>query len=230
MVRATAFGILPTRVLAAMLALVLGQAQAQDRAAEILFMSPHLSSLPAGAELTYRLERSPSDTQRLGQPFSDEIRLLVTSVDGAGGRDLELRIFTGDRARQVDGLAGLTGNPVLLVFLDRAVADMARLTGLAQPVLKNAIRAGLRDKATSEGVEAQFEGRAVKATRIVVAPFAGEAEPVRMLGYGGSRFEFLISEAAPGMLLELKAMAASTLPDAPRLEERIVLTAARVQR
>lgn len=51
-----------------MLLLVLAPwpARAQESPAEILFARPHLSGVPAGSELTYRLERSPSDTRRLG--------------------------------------------------------------------------------------------------------------------------------------------------------------------
>lgn len=204
-------------------ALMVVSARAQDVPAEILFMRPHLAGLPAGTELTYRLDRKSSDPGRLGEPFSDDITLSLGAAAPDGSRDVGLRIFTGERAREVDALGGLTGNPLLVVFLDRAVANLVRLTGGKAPYLKARLRAALRDQATSAATKAEYEGRTLEATRIVVRPFADGAEAGRLLGYEDSEFAFLVAEAAPGMLLEMKSSFTSTLPDAPKLEERVVL-------
>lgn len=212
------------RALALMLALVSSSARAQDGPADVLFGRPHLSGLPSGSEVTYRLERRPSDTARLGEPFSDDIKLVVRSVAASGGRDVDLRIFTGPRGREVDGITGLTGNPLLVIFLDRAVSDMVRLTGGKAPYFKDRLRAGLRDKATTEVARVEFGGKTLDALRITVRPFIDDANAARMLGYEGTRFEFLAADEAPGMLLEMTASYVSTMPDAPRLDERIVLT------
>src|SRR5699024_2400816 len=101
---------------------------AQDSPVDLLFSRPHLSPLPAGAELVYRLERDPSDQSRLGEPMADDIKLLIRSVAPDGGRDVDIELFTGARGRTVNGITGLSGNPLLVIFLDRAVADMVRLT------------------------------------------------------------------------------------------------------
>ena len=218
-----AFALLLCRVLTLLLVLAPWPSQAEERPADILFMRPHLSRLPAGAELIYRLERSASDTTRLGERFEDDIKLVVRSVAASGGRDIDLRIFTGDRAREVNAITDLTGNPVLVIFLDRAVSNMVRLTGGKAPYFKNRLRAALRDKATSETIKTVFEGKALDATRIVLRPFEDDANAERMLGYQGSQFEFLVAEDAPGMLLDMKSRFVSTLADAPKLEERIFL-------
>lgn len=217
------------RTMAVLLAMAPWQAQAQDAPADILFARPHLSGVPSGAELTYRLERSPSDAKRLGAPFSDDIKLVVRSDPASGLRDIELQIFTGERARESMSMTGLTGNPVLVIFLDRAVSNMAQLTGGSAPYFKGRLRLGLRDKATAEATKVEFEGRMLDAKRIVVRPFADDAMAARMLGYEGSHFEFLVSEAAPGMLLDMTSRFVSTLPDAPKLEERIFLKSSRPQ-
>ncbi len=218
-----AFVLLLRRALMLLLVLAPWPALAQERPVDMLFMRPHLSSLPAGAELTYRLERTTSDTARLGEPFGDDIKLLVRSVAAGGGRDIDLRIFTGDRAREVNAITDLTGNPLLVIFLDRAVINMVRLTGGNAPYLKDRLRSSLRDKAVSETTKAEFEGKTLDATRIVVKPFEEDANAERMLGYQGSQFEFLMAEGAPGMLLDMKSHFVSTLADAPKLDERIFL-------
>lgn len=217
------------RALLVLLVLAPWPARAQESPAEILFARPHLSAVAPGTELTYRLERSPSDAQRLGEPFSDDIKLTVKAVAASGARDIDLRMFTGERARDVNSISGLTGNPLLVIFLDRAVGNMVQLTGGTAPYFKNRLRAGLGDKATSEATKAEFGGRVIDATRISVRPFVDDPNVARMLGYEGARFEFLVAEAAPGMLLELKSEFTSDLAGAPKLTERIVLTASKEQ-
>ncbi len=218
-----AFAFVLCRAMAMMLAMALLPARAQDAPADILFARPHLAGVPSGAELTYRLERLPSDAARLGPPFGDDIKLTVRSAPASDARDVELQIFTGDRAREPISMTELTGNPVLVIFLDRAVSNMAQLTGGSAPYFKGRLRLGLRDRATAEPTSVVFEGRTLDARRIVVRPFVDDAMAARMLGYEGSRFEFLVAEDAPGMLLEMTSSFGSTLPDAPKLEERIFL-------
>lgn len=211
------------RVFALLLAVLPSVACAQDSPVDLLFSRPHLSPLPAGAELVYRLERDPSDQSRLGEPMSDDIKLLIRSVAPDGGRDVDIQLFTGARGRTVNGITGLSGNPLLVIFLDRAVADMVRLTGGTAPYFKDRLRAGLREKATSEPAQATFDGKTLDATRIRVRPFVDDTNVARMLGYEGSEFEFLVAAEAPGMLLEMHARYSSPLAEAPRLDERILL-------
>lgn len=224
-----ASAVLLCRIIAVVLAIAPWPAQAQDTPVDILFARPHLSGVPSGTELTYRLERAPSDTKRLGEPFGDDIKLVVKSVAASGSRDIDLRMFTAERARDVMSIPDLTGNPVLLIFLDRAVNNMVQLTGGTAPYFKDRLRAGLRDKATGEAAKAEFEGQTLDATRITVRPFVDDTNLGRMLGYEGSQFEILVAEAAPGMLLEMTSHFVSTLPDAPKLEERIFLKSAGAQ-
>jgi hypothetical protein len=178
-----AFAFVFCRIMAMLLAMAPWPAPAQDAPADILFARPHLSGVPSGTELTYRLERSPSDAKRLGAPFSDDIKLVVRSDPASSPRDIELRIFTGERARESMSMTGLTGNPVLVIFLDRAVSNMAHLTGGSAPYFKGRLRVGLRDKATAEAASVEFEGKMLDAKRIVVRPFVDDAMAARMLGY-----------------------------------------------
>ncbi|MGO4670402.1 hypothetical protein [Bosea sp. 2RAB26] len=224
-----AFAVLLCQVMALVLAIAPWPAQAQETPVDILFARPHLSGVSSGTELTYRLERLPSDTKRLGEPFGDDIKLVVRSVAANGSRNVDLRLFTGERAREPMSITDLTGNPVLVIFLDRAVSNMAQLTGGTTPYFKDRLRAGLRDKATSEATKVEFEGKTLDATRITVRPFVDDTNIGRMLGYEDSQFEILVAEAAPGMLLDMTSRFVSTLPDAPKLEERIVLKSASAQ-
>jgi hypothetical protein len=192
-------------------------------AVELLFERKHLVALEGGSEITYRFERATSDPKMLGEPFSDTIRLTITAVAPTGTREVALHIFTGDRARGVHNVPDLTGNPVLVLFLDRAVANMSRLAGGSRPYLKDRMRAGLRDKALLEPITITYAGKTLDAFRITVTPFVGDANAAKMLGYDGAKLTLVVSEAVPGLFVELTSTFESGISDAPRLEERIIV-------
>jgi hypothetical protein len=192
-------------------------------AVELLFERKHLAALEGGSEVTYRFERTASDPKMLGEPFSDTIKLTITAVAQTGTREVALHMFTGDRARGVHNLPDLTGNPMLVLFLDRAVASMSQLAGGSRPYLKDRLRAGLREKAQLEPTTITYAGKTADAFRITVTPFAGDANAAKMLGYDGAKFTLVVSEAVPGHLVELTSTFESGIPGAPRLEERITI-------
>jgi hypothetical protein len=220
-------GKLPTLAASAVVAALLASMAAMagtPSAIELLFERKHLSALEQGAAIVYRFERSVSDAKMLGEPFSDTIGLTVTTVAPTGTREVSLSVFTSDRARSVQNVPDLTGNPVLVVFLDRTVANMSQIAGGARPYLKDRVRAGLRDKAALEPIKVAYAGKSVDAVRITVTPFVGDPNAAKMLGYDGTRLTLVVSEAVPGHIVELAALFESGVADAPRLEERITLS------
>ena len=192
-------------------------------AVELLFEAKHLAALAAGSEIAYRFERATSDPKMLGAPFSDTIGLTVTAVAPSGTREVALNVFTGDRARSVQNVPDLTGNPLLVLFLDRTVGNMSQLAGGTRPYFKDRIRAGLRDKSLLDPITITYAGKTVDAFRITVTPFIGDANAGKMLGYEGARLTLVVSEAVPGHIVEMTSLFESAIPDAPRLEERITL-------
>ena len=106
-------------VVAGFLASVAAMAGAPS-AVELLFEAKHLAALDRGTEIAYRFERATSDPKMLGEPFSDTISLTITAVAASGTREVALNVFTGDRARSVQNVPDLTGNPCLLYTSDAA--------------------------------------------------------------------------------------------------------------
>jgi hypothetical protein len=192
-------------------------------AVELLFERKHLAALDRGSEVAYRFERVASDHKALGEPFSDTIRLTVTAVAPTGTREVALNVFTGDRARSVQNVPDLTGNPMLVLFLDRTVSNMGQLAGGARAYLKDRIRAGLRDKSLLDAITITYAGKTVDAFRIAVTPFIGDPNAAKMLGYEGAKLTLVLSEAVPGHIVELTSLFESGVSGAPRLEERITL-------
>lgn len=196
---------------------------AKPTAVDVLFESKHLSNCALGQNLSYRFQRTVTRPELLGQPFADDIHLDVKTVNADGSRNLVMSVFTGERARDPLSVPDMTGNPLLVLFLDRAVNNYHSLAGGAQPYIKQQIRAALRDKAKVEPVKLEYSGTTVDAYRVSVIPFLGDPNAAKMSGYEGSEFTFLVSTAVPGQLAQMISKYDSGLKDAPRLEERMTL-------
>jgi hypothetical protein len=195
------------------------------RPVELLFERQHLSALETGAEVVYRFERTIAQPKAPEDRFADEIRLVVTAVSPAGTRELALSVFSGEQQLR-HTVPEMTGNPVLVLFLDRAVNNMTRLTGGSRAYFKSRMRAGLLEKAVIEPVAVSYQGKSAEAFRVSVLPFQGDPNAAGMLGYDGAKFTFVVSEAVPGHLVDLTASFESAMPGAPRLGEHIALVGA----
>lgn len=221
----TAFTKFAVAVLALVAAPLIALADpAKPTAVEMLFETKHLSNCNQGEDLKYRFQRSVSQPELLGQPFSDDINLAVKAVNADGSRNLVMSVFTGERARDPLPVPEMTGNPLLVLFLDRMVNNYHSLAGGAQPYVKQQIRAALRDKAKVEPVKLDYSGKTVDAFRVSVVPFLGDPNASKMSGYEGSEFTFVVSPAIPGQFAMMISKFESGLKDSPKLEERMTLT------
>lgn len=195
---------------------------------DILFDTPQLDKVEEGSKLTYSFNRNVSEPKLLGPGFSDEIKLSVLKVGEGGKRDVGVDIFSGDRARDTRKIEGLTANPVLVFYLDRAVANLATLAGGSKGYLKNRFRLALRTTAKIEPVKIEYNGTVVDGHHVWVTPYINDPNKEKMSGYEGARFDFYVSEDVPGYLVELVALFESSQAAAPKLDERIVLDGAGV--
>jgi hypothetical protein len=198
----------------------------KQSAVDLLFETKHLELVGKGAEVAYRIQRTVSDTKMLGEPFSDDIKVGVNAVDAAGKREVVIKMFSGDRARDPRVETDMTGNPILVFFLDRSVMNFALVGGGNRNYLKQQFRDALRDKADVQKVKIEYGGKSVDGYRIVVTPYANDKNATRMLGYEGARFSFVVSDAVPGYFVDLLSTFDNAAKEAPRFEERITLVGA----
>ena len=203
-------------------------AVAKPTSVDILFERKHLTNVGAGTDLVYKFERTVSATDLLGQPFADDIKVEVKKVANDGSRTVLVKVFSGDRAREPQPIDELTGNPVLVVFLDRAVSSYMSVAGGKTPYLKDKFRTALRERATVDQVKVKLGDKTVDAHRVSVSPYAADLNAPKMRGYENSKFSFVVSEAVPGQFVELLATYENTAKGAPRLEERTLMVGAEV--
>lgn len=198
-------------------------AAAGPTAVDVLFERKHLDNLQAGQEVVYRFQRTVSDEKILGSPFSDDMKLDIKKVAADGTREVIFKVFSGERARDPQEIPDLTGNPILVVFLDRAVNNFAAIASGNRNYLKGKFRDALREKAKIEAVEVEVMGKKVAAYKVTVVPFENDPNALKMLGYEGATFSFVVSDKVPGHFVELVSHYESGIKDAPSLDERITL-------
>lgn len=195
---------------------------------DILFDTPQLDKVEEGSKLTYNFKRNVSEPKLLGPEFSDNLSLSILKVAEDGKRDVKVQIFSGDRARDPRTIDGLTANPVLVFYLDRAVANFAMLAGGNKGYLKNRFRLALRTTAKIEPVKIEYNGKTVDGHHVWVTPYINDPNKEKMSGYEGARFDFYVSDDVPGYLVELTSLFESSEAAAPKLDEHIVLDGAGV--
>jgi hypothetical protein len=201
---------------------------AKPSSVDVLFERKHLANVDAGADLAYRFKRTVSSPEILGEAFSDDIHVQIKKVAANGNRDVVVKIFTGERAREPQPIEDLTGNPILVVFLDRAVSSYMSVAGGKIPYLKDKFRTALRERSTVEPVKVTLGGKQIDGYRVSVAPYAGDLHASKMRGFENSKFSFVVSDAVPGQFVELVAKYENTDKAAPTMEERTVMIGAEV--
>jgi hypothetical protein len=204
-------------------------ASGQPSVQTMIFEHKHLANVDQGTALGYKFNRVVSDAEMLGLPFSDEITVKVVGAKPTGEKDVDLQIYTGERARDLQKLTNTTINPVFVVYFDLAVSTFTQLTGEKYGYLKTVFTHGFKDKSKVEPIKLDYKGKTIDAYRIVMTPYVGDPKAGRMQGYDGATFTMVISDQVPGEVVQLTSVYQSTQPAAPKLEERITIDGAEVK-
>lgn len=102
----------------------------------LLFDSDQLKNLPTRTTVRYRFLKSGA----LEPGFDDTVEMTVTGVEPDGRRDLSVRFLSPPRGIDVAPFRQFQGNPLMMLFLERDVREMKRLTGGSDLYFRNRIR------------------------------------------------------------------------------------------
>jgi len=188
-------------------------------AEKALFMTPMLEGLPLPSTLTYRYRREAAG----GDGFDDPV--VLTLRRGAQGVDVDTDFLAGPRHLALPAVAGATGNPVVLYFLEREVREMNRSTHGQASYFRKRIRmavysgAGLRDTTVTYG------GRQLPARQIVLQPYHDDPLRERFEGQADKRFVFTLSDAVPGGVVAMRSQVDGT-DGKPVVREELLLEGA----
>ena len=187
-------------------------------ASDILFEQPQMKNAAPGSRITYDyVRRSGIEKGPYGPPLNDAITLKVDPGNAADSRTVEVQMFSGANRVPAGPFVDMPGNPVLPLFLENHLKGLAGLLGANPRYIKNAIRKGLRERATVTATQVDYQGRKVDGWRIEMRPFAGDSESERMRGFDTLTYTFVTSPEIPGEIVSIEAQAKK--PDGGELLE-----------
>ena len=217
-------------ILAAFLAatLVSPQVSAADaagvkKATQIIFETQHLEKTNKGDELVYDFSSKPSDEKIAAAGFRDAISVKIMDVVN-GKRAVEMQIYTGDRARELQKMPELTINPIFVVSMQQAMATYARMSGGDFNYLKTRFSKVLDEKGKVEPLKIDYKGQTHEAFRISITPFTEDAAVAKMKGYEISTYSMIVSPTVPGEFVESVSVIKSKEADKFGFEDRTAIS------
>lgn len=217
----TKFG-LAVLVLACSAAAV-GATEKSPTAVDLLFNARHLDTVKKGDMLNYEFQRAVENSKQPSQSFADGIVIEVTNETPEKAKNVTLKVFSGDRARDPFTTPGMTGNPLLIWYLNRSVSSYNQVAGGSPMYLKGKFRKALGDDAKVEATKIDYDGKSVDGHKISIVPFANDPAKPRMNGYENSVFEILISDQVPGHFHTMSAQYFSNGKGTSKISETITL-------
>lgn len=198
---------------AAAIVIAIGAPPAVAAPLDWLFSTPHLATLTADHPISYRHVR----TGVPANPGAD-LDKAITLERGEDGTQIVVTMDADGQKRPVS-FRGMTGNPVLMVFLESVVRTISATTGANPLYLQNRIKDAMRERMTEETVTVDLDGEPVEAHRIELRPFRDDAHAAELGIFAGLDLAFVLSDAAPGSFLSLTASA----PGTPAYSEEVTL-------
>jgi hypothetical protein len=177
------------------------------QAADLLFERPNWGRAPAGTAISYRYTRTGGDGAALGAPIDDRIKLTLDAGEAAANRTVRVDMLSGQNRRAAGPFEAVEGNPILVLFLEHHLENVAKSLKGNPRYLKNRIRAGLRERAETAATKVLVGGREVSGWRVEARPFTDDAQKERLRGLDALTYTFVTSEAVPGEIVSIEAKA-----------------------
>ena len=175
---------------------------------DLLFRKAALSGLPAspppaaGEEgrdiLVYDRIVSPLKKGESGD--TDTIGLQLTSDDNAA-----LILHRGPQMRVIGTFPASVGNPLIMYFLETAVADIAQQSGGSPFYMRNRIKEALLKDAEIVPVSVRVGDRDIAARQVTIRPFAKDKARDQMGRFAELALDVTVSQDVPGWYYSLKA-------------------------
>lgn len=203
--------------------LLLAQSAAEfSRANQLLFFADHLQTIQSPTTLHYRFEKRGT----MEQGFIDEIRVRIQELHENGEKKVAIDYFSGDRERQVPEFDSATGNPLLVLFLQRDVREMARLTGGNWRHFQKLMKLALENSAQVSAVEIERAGKQLPAWNILVQPYKDDKLLQEHQEFMGKYYLITLVDAVPGEIYRIRAVTPSpaTEGDEPLIEETVTFS------
>jgi hypothetical protein len=194
--------------------------EAQDR----LFTAGVLEPVATGQRLVFGHDRGGAfDSARLPVVVHGEMSVTLAETDTkAGWREAVVTAREAEVERTLVALPESSGHPILLIFLESTVRDVAALTGGNPYYIRNRIREALAAQDVVEPAEIVLEGTSVPGERLVFRPFTEDPNRDRLGALADLEISVTLSAGVPGEIARLEAVAPMEDGGEPAFSETIV--------
>ena len=198
--------------------LLAAPAHAADTVADQVFGKGLFAAVKEPGELRYSFEMRGKE---IDPPFASHVEVDVREVKPDGAKSVWVSMFDGANHREFGPIAAVDQNPLVLVFLQRDVTQMANLTGGAAMYFQQQVRRGFNEPATVEPYEVTLGDRKLPGRRVVMKPFANDPNIDRFPQFKNKSYEFVVGEDVPGGVYRLASLVPGPEAGSAILEETI---------
>jgi hypothetical protein len=163
----------------------------------LLFQTRHLDQLRPPSVLLYKFRKSGS----LEEGFDDTVTLKLDTSKAS-----TVQFLSGPHRYPMPEIDHAEGNPVLLAFLERDIADMHRLTGGASNYFRKRIRLALAETAQVKTRRFDYLGQVLEGREVCIEPYRDDPMRERFKQFAGKRYTFLLSSSVPGSVYQLHTL------------------------
>ncbi len=206
------------------LGLTLGSAPAQAGAAQDrIFATGVLDGIAAEEQLIYRHDRQVGFTDERLRALENGRATLTIEQSDTGAREARLVLTEDERERRLNPFPGSGGNPLMMVFMENAVQNMAGLTGGNAYYIRNRMREALSTQDHRAEVRLTYDGAEITAERMQFRPFAEDPNRERMGAFGELELQVVVSPDVPGYFAQFSLATGATPEGEPLLVENMTL-------
>ncbi|MEL6521863.1 MAG: hypothetical protein AAFQ66_12920 [Pseudomonadota bacterium] len=197
------FAILMTFLVTATLALATPKEDQQSF--DLLFRNGTLDAVDRQSTLVYQRAVTNRLKPDAGTRDTGEIALSIQSAGDSETAHLEFR--QEGKHRPLGQFPASVGNPMIMVFYEATVRDMAEAAGGSPFYIRNRVKEALAQPSAIETGEADYRGKRIETQTVSLFPFADDPNRDRMQGFGDLELRVTMSDEVPGWYLTLSAEA-----------------------
>ena len=174
---------------------------------DLLFREGTLDNVGKGSTLLYTRDVTMAAKPEIAERESGQIALSVAAGDDAMA---QLQFRQGDKHRGMGRFPASIGNPMIMVFYEGVIRDMAEAAGGSPFYIRNRVKEALVQPSEIIEGQATIDGRQVPTVTVQLMPFADDPNRDRMQGFGDLELRVTMSEEVPGWYVSLVAETAKS--------------------
>lgn len=164
-----------------------------------LFLDKHFANTTQKT-IAYTFRQAGPDMQSI----DDTVKVDVRERHDDGTASVNVDFLTGTNHTPIAPVDHAEGNPALLGFLERDIAQMKRFTGGSTVYFRKRIRLALADHDVKvDKIQVKFDNKQVPASRIVIEPYANDPMKDKIGKYAAKRYVFVVSPQIPGGIYQV---------------------------